>query len=89
MPPPIDDVIPVGADLIFNYVRCFVKRPLRFYDIAAGRSFMTSEYDVIAVQTPRGPIALAVARSPYTGNECYSFAPKRTEIKSARLDAYL
>ncbi len=89
MPPPIDDVIPVGADLIFSHGHRFVKRPLRFYDIAAGRSFTTSEYDVVAIQTPRGPIALAVARSPYTGNECYSFAPKRTEIRSARLDAYL
>jgi hypothetical protein len=31
---------------------------------------------------------LAVAVSPYTGHECYSFAPKRSEVKAVPLSAY-
>ncbi len=32
--------------------------------------------------------ALAVAVSPYTGHECYSFAPKRSEVRAVPLSAY-
>ncbi len=31
---------------------------------------------------------LAVAVSPYTGHECYSFVPKRSEVKAVPLSAY-
>jgi hypothetical protein len=32
--------------------------------------------------------ALAVAVLPYSGHECYSFAPKRSEVKAVPLSAY-
>ncbi|MFP3192170.1 MAG: hypothetical protein RXR02_03545 [Thermoproteus sp.] len=67
-----------------------MRRPLRFYDIAAGRAFVTDQYQVVEVPSSRGaPVRLAVAKSPYTGNEYYSFAPRRLEIKSATLNGYL
>ncbi|AEA13624.1 hypothetical protein TUZN_2169 [Thermoproteus uzoniensis 768-20] len=66
-----------------------VKRPLRFYDIAAGKTFVTDQYEVVEIKSSRGAVRLAVAKSPYTGNECYSFAPKRPEIRSATLNGYL
>ncbi|MEZ0249097.1 MAG: hypothetical protein ABWJ97_07460 [Thermoproteus sp.] len=62
-----------------------MKRPLRFYDIAVGRAFVSTDYEVVEVKSTR----LAVAKSPYTGNTCYSFAPRRAELKSERLDRYL
>lgn len=69
-----------------------MKKPLKFFDIAAGRSFTTADYQVVEVafRFPHGverrPMAVAV--SPYTGNKCYSFAPRRSEIKAAPLNHY-
>jgi len=69
-----------------------VRRPLKFFDIAVGKSFTTAEYQVVEVafRFPHGverrPMAVAV--SPYTGNRCYSFAPRRSEIKAAPLNHY-
>jgi len=70
-----------------------VKKPLRFYDIVAGRTFSTSSYRLVEVEIryPHGVErrVLAVAISPYTGHECYSFAPRRAEIRAIPLSAYL
>ncbi len=70
-----------------------MKKPLRFYDIVAGRTFSTSSYRLVEVEVryPHGVErrVLAVAISPYTGHECYSFAPRRAEIRAIPLSAYL
>jgi len=70
-----------------------MKKPLRFYDIAAGRSFVSTSYHLVEVEIryPHGVERrhLAVAVSPFTGNRYYSFAPKRPEVKAAPLSAYL
>ncbi len=70
-----------------------MKKPLRFYDIVAGRTFSTSSYRLVEVEIryPHGVErrVLAVAISPYTGHECYSFAPRRAEIRAIPLSAYL
>jgi len=50
-----------------------VKRPLKFFDIAMGRSFTTAEYQVVEV----------VIRFPH------GVAPRRSEIKAAPLSRYL
>lgn len=69
-----------------------MRKPLRFFDIAAGRAFTTAEYRVVEVEirfphgVERRPMAVAV--SPYTGHLCYSFAPRRSEIKAAPLTTY-
>lgn len=64
-------------------------RPLKFYDIKAGRSFTSTQYSVIVVTTGSRAVRLGVAKSPYTGVVCYSFAPKRADSKSAPLTNYL
>jgi len=70
-----------------------MKKPLRFYDIAVGKSFVSTSYSVVEMEIkyPYGVERrhLAVAVSPFTGNRCYSFAPKRPEVKAAPLSAYL
>ena len=69
-----------------------MRKPLRFYDIAVGKTFLSTSYRLVEVEIkyPRGVQrrALAVAVSPYTGQECYSFAPKRSEVKAVPLSAY-
>ena len=69
-----------------------MRKPLRFYDIAVGKTFLSTSYRLVEVEIkyPRGVQrrALAVAASPYTGHECYSFAPKRSEVKAVPLSAY-
>lgn len=70
-----------------------MKKPLRFYDIVMGKSFSTSSYRLVEVEIkyPHGVErrVLAVTTSPYTGHRCYSFAPRRVEVKAAPLTAYL
>ncbi|MBP1449294.1 MAG: hypothetical protein JZD41_04690 [Thermoproteus sp.] len=71
-----------------------MRRPLKFYDIAAGRAFTTDRYEVKEVEIkyrgrPPERRLVAVAKSPYTGVECYSFAPSRYEIPAGGLDKYL
>ena len=41
---------------------------------------------MIVTKLPKRTLAVAV--SPYTGHECYSFAPKRSEVKAVPLSAY-
>jgi hypothetical protein len=43
------------------------RQKLRFYDIKAGQSFETDQYEVVERQTARGPVLFAVATSPLTG----------------------
>ncbi|WP_269450189.1 hypothetical protein [Thermoproteus tenax] len=67
-----------------------MKRALKFYDIEARRSFTTDQYELVVIELGGGrSVTLAVAISPYTGNKCYSFAPRRTEIKSVGLDRFI
>jgi hypothetical protein len=47
------------------------KQKLKFYDITAKRAFETDRYEVVEKQTARGPMAFAVATSPYTGKKIY------------------
>lgn len=69
-----------------------MKKPLRFYDIAAGKTFLSTSYRLVEVEIkyPHGVArrALAVTVSPYTGHECYSFAPRRAEVRAVPLSAY-
>ena len=69
-----------------------MRKPLRFYDIAVGKTFLSTSYRLVEVEIKhrRGVErrALAVAVSPYTGHECYSFAPKRSEVRAVPLSAY-
>ncbi|AET34003.1 hypothetical protein [Pyrobaculum ferrireducens] len=69
-----------------------MRRALRFYDIAAGRGFYSTSYRLVEVEIRyrRGVVKrqLAVAISPYTGHECYSFAPRRSEVKSLPLTLF-
>ena len=69
-----------------------MRKPLRFHDIAVGKTFLSTSYRLVEVEIkyPRGVErrALAVAVSPYTGHECYSFAPKRSEVRAIPLSAY-
>lgn len=64
-------------------------RPLRFYDIKAGKSFTTVQYRIVEVKSGRRVVRLGVAKSPYTGVLCYSFAPKRTAAHTATLTDFL
>ena len=69
-----------------------MRKPLRFYDIVVGKTFLSTSYRPVEVEIkyPRGVErrALAVAVSPYTGHECCSFAPKRSEVRAVPLSAY-
>lgn len=69
-----------------------MKKPLRFYDIAAGKLFTTASYRLaeVEIRYPHGVERrlMAVAVSPHTGNLCYSFAPRRSEIKAIPLTIF-
>jgi hypothetical protein len=39
---------------------------------------------MIVTRLPKRVLAV----SPYTGHECYSFAPKRSEVRAVPLSAY-
>ena len=69
-----------------------MRKPLRFYDIAVGKTFLSTSYRLVEVEIKYRRCverrALAVAVSPYTGYECYSFAPKRSEVRAVPLSAY-
>jgi hypothetical protein len=82
----------INVDYIYGQAIIYVRKPLRFYDIAVRKTFLSTSYRLVEVEIkyPQGVErrALAVAVSPYTGHECYSFAPKRSEVKAAPLTAY-
>jgi hypothetical protein len=82
----------LNIDYIYSYALGFVRKPLRFYDIAVGKIFLSTSYRLVELEIkyPHGVErrVLAVAVSPYTGHECYSFAPKRSEVKAVPLSAY-
>ncbi|MEZ0318574.1 MAG: hypothetical protein ABWK05_01085 [Pyrobaculum sp.] len=69
-----------------------MKKPLRFFDIAAKKVFTTSDYKVVEITFRyRHGVEkrqMAVATSPYTGNVCYSFAPRRSEVRAVPLTVY-
>ncbi|MEM1598642.1 MAG: hypothetical protein QXP31_04560 [Pyrobaculum sp.] len=69
-----------------------MKKPLRFFDILARRAFTTSDYRIIErtfkYRHGTEKRLIAVAISPYTGNLCYSFAPRRSEVRAVPLTVY-
>lgn len=69
-----------------------MRKMLRFYDIAVGKSFYSTSYRLVEIEIRyrHGAVKrqMAVAISPYTGHECYSFAPRRSEVKSLPLTLF-
>jgi hypothetical protein len=42
---------------------------LKFHDVWVKKSFETSDYELIIVNGKRGKVKVAIATSPYTGNQ--------------------
>ncbi|MFN3805118.1 MAG: hypothetical protein ACK4SY_08685 [Pyrobaculum sp.] len=49
---------------------------LKFYDVAARKTFETSSYTVIVKEIPPKRVLVAVARSPYTRARVHRFLGK-------------
>lgn len=82
-------MVPAAVGYISRAPSPIVKRRLLFFDIVARRPFATDRYELVTVEflvgRRRVRRALARALSPYTGNLCYSFAPRRAEASGPSL----
>lgn len=82
----------LNVDYLKNGTANVVKKPLSFFDISARKTFTTTDYRIIETtfKYKHGPEKrpIAVTISPYTGHVCYSFAPRRSEVRAIPLTAY-